>query len=88
MNRYESEAVVVIDGEETDVYAEFVIDDSATLKTWYGTLTSEEPGFGFKIVTSNRAVLRMPSGKEAPIAPRTNSGGADVPFTGSGAPPV
>lgn len=86
MDHYESEATVVIDGEDIDVYVQFVVDELR--KVWYGTLNSDVPGFGFKLVAGNRSVLRLPSGKEAAISPEGTSSDAEVRFRGSGAPPL
>lgn len=85
---YESEARVVIDGEEFPVYARFTIYTSGGLKEWHGSIGSDEPGLGFKLISADRVQLRMPDGKEGSIvATRANDGEATA-FTGSGPAPV
>ncbi|MFJ5217214.1 hypothetical protein ACIP98_21130 [Streptomyces sp. NPDC088354] len=81
---FESEAHVVLDGEEVPVSAFFTVSTGGPLKEWSGTLTSDEPGLGFKLVNARRTVLRMPDGKEGKIVP-TDSDGS---FKGSGPAPV
>ncbi|MFJ3089003.1 hypothetical protein [Streptomyces sp. NPDC086838] len=85
---YESEAHVVIDGEEFPVYAHFTIHTSGALKEWHGSLASEESGLGFKLLSANRAHLRMPDGKTGGIIVTRADGGETVSFTGSGPAPV
>lgn len=82
---YETEAVVVIDGEEIGVYARFTVDSVA--KRWSGLLDSDEPALRFWMVDGRRTVLRLPSGKEAPINPGEDTGGG-ASFIGSGPPPL
>jgi hypothetical protein len=82
---YESEALVVIDSEEIPAYARFTVDSIA--RQWAGTLESDDPALRFKLVSGNRAVLRLADGKEGSIVPGTDSGGG-VTFKGSGMPPA
>jgi hypothetical protein len=82
---YESEAVVTVDGEEIDVYAYLTVDHAA--KRWGGVLDSTDPALRFKMVSSQRSLLRLPSGKEASIVPDRDTGGG-VTFQGSGMPPI
>jgi hypothetical protein len=82
---FESEALVVIDGEEIPAYARFTVDSIA--KRWAGTLDSEDPALRFKLVNGNRAVLRLSDGKEGSIVPGKDAGGG-VTFLGSGMPPA
>jgi hypothetical protein len=82
---YETEAVVVVDGEEIDVYARFTVDHAA--KQWVGVLDSDDTALRFKMVNGRRSMLRMPSGKEASIVPGPDAGGGAT-FQGSGRPPV
>ncbi|MGW0795205.1 hypothetical protein [Streptomyces sp. NPDC002692] len=84
---HETDAHVVIDGELVPVYARLIIDTSGPLKTWYGTLTSDTSGLAFKLLTGQRSLLRMPSGREAPIVPGGNSS-EGIAFTGSGPAPI
>ncbi|NUP35936.1 MAG: hypothetical protein HOY76_02665 [Streptomyces sp.] len=85
---YESEAHVVIDGEEFPVYARFTIYLGDGIKEWHGTLAADEPGLGFRLVSADHAQLRMPDGKEgAVLATRADSGGL-ISFTGTGPAPV
>lgn len=85
---YESEALAVIDGAEVSVYARFTVFMDGPIKSWHGSIASEEPGFGFKATTANRVVLRMPDGKEGAIIPTRSDGSPLVSFTGSGPAPV
>lgn len=85
---YESEALTVIDGAEVSVYARFTVFMDGPVKSWHGSIASEEPGFGFKATTANRFVLRMPDGKEGVVIPTHSDGGPVVSFTGSGPAPV
>lgn len=86
-SNYDSEAHVVIDGEEIPVRATFTVD--TVNKRWGGALNSEHTGFAFKLMNGQRASLRMPSGKTAPIAPAGGQlGGTSARFQGSGAPPL
>ncbi|MCP9998010.1 hypothetical protein LUX34_24165 [Streptomyces werraensis] len=85
---YESEALAVIDGTEVSVYARFTVFMDGPIKSWHGSIASEEPGFGFKATTANRVVLRMPDGKEGAVIPTHSDGGPLVSFTGSGPAPV
>ncbi|MFF3312990.1 hypothetical protein [Streptomyces sp. NPDC002952] len=82
---YETDAVVVIDGEEIPAYARFTIDYAA--KHWGGTLDADDPALRFKLVAGNRAALRLPDGKEGAIVPDRDTGHG-VTFTGSGMPPA
>lgn len=82
---YESEALVVIDGEEVSAYARFTVDSMA--KRWAGTLDSDDPALRFKLVNGNRAVLRLSDGKEGSIVPG-EAVGEGVTFLGSGMPPA
>lgn len=82
---HESEALIVIDGEEISVYARFAVDTIA--KRWAGTLDSDEPALRFKLVNGNRAVLRLPNGREGGIVADEDTGGG-VTFKGSGIPPA
>ncbi|MGW9245708.1 hypothetical protein [Streptomyces badius] len=85
---YDSEAHVVIDGEEIPVRATFTVD--TINRRWGGTVESEHPGFAFKLVNGQRASLRMPDGKTASIAPAGGGqlGTTRARFHGSGMPPV
>ncbi|URN11386.1 hypothetical protein LUW77_03600 [Streptomyces radiopugnans] len=85
---YESEARVVIDGEEFPVYARFTIYTDGGFKQWHGSLGSDEPGLGFKLLAADRVRLRMPDGKEGTIIPTRANGGEATSFTGSGPAPV
>lgn len=86
MAHYESEATVVIDGEETDVYVQFVVDE--VNKVWHGTFETDELGLTFKLLDSRHASLRMPNGKEATITSDRDDGGEGTNFLGSGVPPL
>ncbi|MWA08714.1 hypothetical protein [Streptomyces sp. BA2] len=86
--RYESEAHVVIGGEEIPVYARFDVFTDSGIKQWHGTLGSSEPGLGYKLVTADRVRLCMPDGKEGAIVATHADGGELVPFTGSGPSPT
>lgn len=85
---YESEAHVVIDGAEFPVYARFTVFADGPSKSWHGSVSSDEPGIGFKLVTADRVQLRMPDGKVGMIVPTRADGGDLVPFTGSGPSPT
>ncbi|WP_435209533.1 hypothetical protein [Streptomyces sp. bgisy034] len=85
---YESEAHVVIDGEEFPVRARFTVFMDGPLKSWRGYLATDEPGLSFKLIAARRTVLRMPEGKEAPIVPTGDDTGSGVAFAGSGPAPV
>ncbi|MFM9703575.1 hypothetical protein [Streptomyces galilaeus] len=85
---YASEAHVVIDGEEFPVYARFTIYTDGGLKKWHGSLGSDEPGLGFKLITANRVQLRMPDGTEGTIVATRANEGESISFTGSGPAPV
>lgn len=82
---YETEAVVVVDGEEIDVYARFTVDNM--VKRWAGLLDSDDSALRFKMVSGQRSILRLPNGKEASINVGPDTGGG-VTFQGSGVPPV
>jgi hypothetical protein len=82
---FESEALVVIDGEAIPVYARVTVDSA--VKWWGGTLESDDPALRFKLVAGNRAVLRLADGKEGNIVPDRDTG-EGVTFTGSGTPPA
>lgn len=85
---YDSEAHVVIDGEEIPVRATFTVD--TVNKRWGGALNSEHTDFAFKLMNGQRASLRMPDGKTASIAPAGGGqlGTTRARFHGSGMPPV
>ena len=85
---YESEAHVVVDGEEFPVYARFTIHTEGGLKAWHGSLGSDEPELGFKLIKADRLQLRMPDGKEGTILATRASDGEATSFTGSGPAPV
>ncbi|MGP3633874.1 hypothetical protein ACTU45_10985 [Streptomyces sp. 24-1644] len=87
-SHYDSEAHVVIDGEEISVHVTFTVD--TVNRRWAGTVDSEHPGFAFKLVNGQRASLRMPDGKTAPITPAGGGqlGTTKARFHGSGMPPV
>ncbi|MCM1972347.1 hypothetical protein [Streptomyces sp. G1] len=85
---YDSDALVVIDGEEVPVHVRFGIYTDGLLKEWHGVIGADEPGLAFKLVAARRTVLRMPDGKEAPIVPGGHSSEEGIPFTGSGPAPV
>lgn len=87
----ESDAVLVIDGIERVVRARIsIFDDGAEAKTWFGSLTSDDPELQRQLLNAGVAVLRMPDGKEGSI--RTSDGPSrkrgEVSFTGSGQPPT
>ncbi|MFH9574164.1 hypothetical protein ACH4MG_26950 [Streptomyces sp. NPDC017454] len=84
---YETEAVVVIDGEEIQAYARFAVDADSTPKWWGGELESDDSALAFKLINGRRASLRLPSGSEASIVPGEDRG-RGASFTGSGRPPV
>ncbi|KMS78320.1 hypothetical protein ACH49_16695 [Streptomyces leeuwenhoekii] len=85
---YESEAHVVIDGEEVPVYARFTVFADGPMKSWHGVIGADEPGLAFKLVNAQRTLLRMPSGKEAPIVPGGRDSSEGIAFTGSGPAPI
>lgn len=85
---YESEARVVIDGEEFPVYARFTIYASGGLKEWHGSLGSDEPDLGFRLISAGQVQLRMPGGKVGAIIATRASDGEATSFTGSGPAPV
>lgn len=85
---YESEAHVVIDGEEFPVYARFTIYADGGLKQWHGSVGSEEPGLGFKLISADRVQLRMPDGKEGAIIATRAKDGEATSFTGNGPAPI
>ncbi|MEU2603292.1 hypothetical protein [Streptomyces albus] len=85
---YESDAHVVIDGEEFPVYARFTIYTSGGVKEWHGSLGSDDPELGFKLTSVDRAQLRMPDGREGIIIATRASDGEATSFTGSGPAPV
>ncbi|MGQ4353134.1 hypothetical protein [Streptomyces drozdowiczii] len=85
---YESEAHVVIDGEEFPVYARFTVSQDGPFKRWAGTLASDTPGLGFKLIEAASTSLSMPDGKEARIVPNRENGFGGVSFTGSGPAPI
>ncbi|MFD0039949.1 hypothetical protein OG473_39135 [Streptomyces anulatus] len=81
-HNYDSEAYVAIEGQEIPVHATFTVNN--VNKRWAGTINSEHPGFVFKLVNGQRATLRMPSGKTAPIVPAGGQrGGTSARFQGS-----
>ncbi|MFF1409202.1 hypothetical protein ACFVX6_05285 [Streptomyces sp. NPDC058289] len=86
----ESDAVLVIDGTERAVHARVSIFDDGTPKTWFGSLTADDPGLERELLNARAAVLRMPDGKEGFI--RASDGPSrkrgEVAFTGSGQPPT
>ncbi|MEV6250634.1 hypothetical protein AB0M38_31315 [Streptomyces sp. NPDC051742] len=89
--QFESDAVLVIDGTERAVHARIsIFDDGAQAKTWFGSLTADDPGLEGELLNARAAVLRMPDGKEGFIC--TSDGPSrkrgEVSFTGSGQPPV
>ncbi|NUP15404.1 MAG: hypothetical protein HOZ81_04735 [Streptomyces sp.] len=86
--RYESEAVVIIDGEEIPTYARFDVFTDGGLKRWNGALGTTAPDIAFKLVTAQRSVLRMPDGKEFPIIASGRDGADGIGFTGSGPAPI
>lgn len=85
---YESEAHVVIDGEEFPVYARFTIHTSGGLKEWHGSIGSDEPGLGSKLISADHVQLRMPDGKEGVIVVTRADDSEAATFTGSGPAPV
>ncbi|MFC8676696.1 hypothetical protein ACFUEN_28925 [Streptomyces griseorubiginosus] len=88
MSHYESDAVLLINGETTEVHVQFDTDETQALKRWYGIMRADEPGLAFKLLAADRALLRMPDGKEAPIVLGGHEGIGGIAFTGSGAPPI
>lgn len=82
---YETEVVVVIDGEEIAAYARFTVSADSVPKWWAGTLESEDSALAFKLVNGSRTTLRLADGKEGTIIPVR---GAGVAFRGSGQPPT
>ncbi|MGW2170431.1 hypothetical protein ACWC1C_07845 [Streptomyces sp. NPDC001705] len=85
---YDTDARLILDGDELPVYAQFTVFADGPLKSWRGYLSADEPGLAFKLLNAQRALLRMPDGKEAPIVPGGNSQGEGIAFTGSGPAPV
>ncbi|MFC8365580.1 hypothetical protein ACFUIY_37630 [Streptomyces griseorubiginosus] len=84
---FESEAVLVIDGAEFPVKATITVDTGGSLKEWYGTVTADEPGLAFRLVSADRALLRMPNGNEGPIVPGGRDSTTGIAFQGSGPAP-
>ncbi|MGW1776128.1 hypothetical protein [Streptomyces sp. NPDC002104] len=81
----------MIDGIERTVHARIsIFDDGARAKTWFGSLTADDPALERELLNARAAILRMPDGKEGSI--RTSDGPSrkrgEVAFTGSGQPPT
>jgi hypothetical protein len=86
----ETEAVLILDGAEHDVYVRASIyGDGGEPKDWFGSLGSEEEGLGWAFLNARIASIRLPDGKEGHvIATGEDDPDSGIGFKGSGRPPA
>lgn len=86
----ETEAVLVLDGAEHDVYVvASIYGDGAEPKHWFGSVASGEDGLAWAFLNARLSSIRLPDGREGHII-ATGDAGPDgvIGFKGSGRPPA
>lgn len=86
----DSEAVLILDGAEHDVYVRATIyGDGTEPKEWFGSVGSEEDGLGWAFLNARVSSIRLPDGREGDvIATGVDDPDAGIGFKGSGRPPA
>lgn len=87
---FETEAVLVLDGVEHDVYLRATIyGDGSEPKGWFGSVGSGEDGLGWAFLNARFASIRLPDGREGHVvATGDDDPDTGMGFKGSGRPPA
>ena len=87
---FETEAVLILDGAEHDVYVvASIYGDGTEPKHWFGSVASEEDGLAWAFLNARLAFIHRPNGNEGQVI-ATGDAGPDgvIGFKGSGRPPA